>query len=70
MIVYGLADAENFLFSEMNSEGTKQFLIENHLEEPLRLAVGIVNHELRVSAFLVLMLCYLELAQAMGRTNH
>jgi carboxypeptidase Q len=38
MILFGLADAEKLPASKMDSETTKQFMIDNHLEEPLRLA--------------------------------
>lgn len=38
MVLYGLANAEKLPASKMDSETTKQFMIDNHLEEPLRLA--------------------------------
>jgi hypothetical protein len=38
MILYGLANADKLPASKMDSETTKQFMIDNHLEEPLRLA--------------------------------
>jgi Zn-dependent M28 family amino/carboxypeptidase len=38
MILYGLADAEELPAQRMDSETTRQFMIDNNLEEPLRLA--------------------------------
>ncbi|MEO5978094.1 MAG: M28 family peptidase [Chryseolinea sp.] len=38
MILYGLANADKLPASKMDSETTKQFMIDNHLEEPLKLA--------------------------------
>jgi carboxypeptidase Q len=38
MILFGLADAEKLPASKMDSETTKQFMIESHLDEPLKLA--------------------------------
>lgn len=38
MILYGLANAEKLPASKMDSETTKRFMIESHLEEPLKLA--------------------------------
>ncbi len=38
MILYGLANADKLPASKMDSETTKQFMIDSHLEEPLRLA--------------------------------
>ncbi len=38
MILYGLANAEKLPASKMDSETTKQFMIDNDLEEPLKLA--------------------------------
>jgi carboxypeptidase Q len=38
MILYGLANADKLPAQKMDSETTKKFMIENHLEEPLRLA--------------------------------
>lgn len=38
MILYGLANADQLPAKKMDSETTKQFMIDNHLEEPLRLA--------------------------------
>jgi hypothetical protein len=38
MILFGLADAEKLPASKMDSETTKQFMIDSHLEEPLKLA--------------------------------
>ncbi|HEY0742455.1 MAG TPA: M20/M25/M40 family metallo-hydrolase [Chryseosolibacter sp.] len=38
MILFGLADAETLPASPMDSETTRQFMIDNNLEEPLRLA--------------------------------
>jgi carboxypeptidase Q len=38
MILFGLADAEKLPASRMDSETTKQFMIDNNLEEPLKLA--------------------------------
>jgi Zn-dependent M28 family amino/carboxypeptidase len=38
MILFGLADAEKLPASKMDSETTKQFMIDNHLDEPLKLA--------------------------------
>lgn len=38
MVLYGLANAPRLPASKMDSETTKQFMINNHLEEPLRLA--------------------------------
>ncbi|MEJ7646446.1 MAG: M28 family peptidase [Chryseolinea sp.] len=38
MILYGLSNAEKLPASKMNPKATKQFLIDSHLEEPLRLA--------------------------------
>jgi carboxypeptidase Q len=38
MILYGLANAEKLPASKMDSEATRKFLIDNHLEEPLKLA--------------------------------
>lgn len=38
MILFGLANADKLPASKMDSETTKQFMIESHLEEPLRLA--------------------------------
>lgn len=38
MILFGLADAEKLPASPMDSETTRQFMIDNNLEEPLRLA--------------------------------
>lgn len=37
MILYALADAEKLPAVKMDSESTKQFLIDNHLKEPLEL---------------------------------
>lgn len=38
MVLYGLANADRLPAAKMDSETTKQFMIDNHLEEPLRLA--------------------------------
>jgi Zn-dependent M28 family amino/carboxypeptidase len=38
MILFALADAEKLPASKMDSETTKQFMIDNNLEEPLKLA--------------------------------
>lgn len=38
MILYGLANAERLPAAKMDSETTRQFMIDNYLEEPLRLA--------------------------------
>lgn len=38
MILYGLANAEKLPASKMDSETTRQFMIDNHLREPLTLA--------------------------------
>jgi carboxypeptidase Q len=38
MVLYALANADKLPASKMDSETTKQFMIDNHLEEPLRLA--------------------------------
>ncbi|MBA4053579.1 MAG: aminopeptidase [Marivirga sp.] len=38
MILYGLANASKLPASKMDATTTKQFLIDNHLEEPLKLA--------------------------------
>lgn len=38
MVLYGLANAEVLPAKKMDSETTKQFMIENNLEEPLRIA--------------------------------
>lgn len=38
MVLYGVANAEKLPATKMDSETTKQFMIDNHLEEPLRLA--------------------------------
>ncbi len=38
MILYGLANAEKLPAKKMDSETTKQFLIDNHLKEPLVIA--------------------------------
>jgi Zn-dependent M28 family amino/carboxypeptidase len=38
MVLYGLANADRLPASKMDSETTKQFMIDNHLEEPLKLA--------------------------------
>jgi carboxypeptidase Q len=38
MVLYGLANADKLPASKMDAETTKQFMIESHLEEPLRLA--------------------------------
>jgi carboxypeptidase Q len=38
MILFALADAEKLPASKMDSETTKQFMIDSHLEEPLKLA--------------------------------
>jgi carboxypeptidase Q len=38
MILFGLADAEKLPASKMDSETTKQFMIDSHLDEPLKLA--------------------------------
>ena len=38
MVLYGLANADKLPASKMDSETTKKFMIESHLEEPLRLA--------------------------------
>jgi Iap family predicted aminopeptidase len=38
MILFALANADKLPASKMDSETTKQFMIDNHLEEPLRLA--------------------------------
>jgi Iap family predicted aminopeptidase len=38
MVLYALADADALPAKKMDSETTKQFMIENNLEEPLRIA--------------------------------
>ncbi|MEJ1240891.1 M20/M25/M40 family metallo-hydrolase [Chryseolinea sp. T2] len=38
MVLYGLANADKLPASKMDSETTRQFMIDNHLEEPLKLA--------------------------------
>jgi Zn-dependent M28 family amino/carboxypeptidase len=38
MVLYGLANAETLPAKKMDSETTKQFMIDNNLEEPLRIA--------------------------------
>jgi hypothetical protein len=38
MILYGLANAEQLPAQKMDSETTRQFMIDNNLEEPLRIA--------------------------------
>jgi Zn-dependent M28 family amino/carboxypeptidase len=38
MILFGLADAEKLPASKMDSQTTRQFMIDNDLEEPLKLA--------------------------------
>ena len=38
MILYALADADQLPADKMDSETTKQFMIDNNLEEPLRIA--------------------------------
>ncbi|MEQ8424842.1 MAG: M28 family peptidase [Cyclobacteriaceae bacterium] len=38
MILYGLANAETLPAKKMDSETTKQFMIENNLKEPLKIA--------------------------------
>jgi Zn-dependent M28 family amino/carboxypeptidase len=38
MVLYGLANAETLPAKKMDSQTTKQFMIDNNLEEPLRIA--------------------------------
>jgi len=38
MVLYGLANADKLPATKMDSETTKKFMIESHLEEPLKLA--------------------------------
>lgn len=38
MVLYGLANADKLPATKMDSETTRKFMIDNHLEEPLRLA--------------------------------
>lgn len=38
MVLYGLANADKLPATKMDSETTRKFMIESHLEEPLRLA--------------------------------